>query len=333
LKIIEERSAGGTVTLYDFEPTQDRICEDVARGLTSAPRKLPPKYFYDEAGAKLFEKITTLEAYYPTRTEISILRDHAAEIAAAIGPDARLVELGSGSGDKTWIILRSLESPAAYVPIDISRTQLIELAMKVSDAFPELRVTPVCADYTAELELPPSGSDTSRTVAFFPGSTIGNFEPADAERFLKRIRRLVGRDGGLVLGVDLRKDPKVIELAYNDPEGVTAKFNLNLLNRINRECGADFEVEAFSHRALFDRKSSRIEMQLVSGRSQTVRLRPDPAEAETIEVSFGAGDYITTEYSHKYDIDSFGSMAARAGWKIREAWKDPREWFSVLLLE
>ena len=333
MKIVEERTSAGAVTLYDFEPTPDRICEDVTRGLTAYPKKLPPKYFYDEAGAKLFEDITHLEAYYPTRTEISILRAHAADIAGAIGSHARLVELGSGSGDKTWILLRSLDSPAAYIPIDISRTQLIEFALKVSEAFPELEVAPVCADYTAELELPPAAGASGRTVAFFPGSTIGNLEPADAERFLARIRRLVGADGGLVLGVDLRKDPAVIVRAYNDPEGVTAEFNLNLLRRINRECGGDFDLDAFSHRAIFDPAGSRIEMQLVSSRSQVVRLQPDPDFGGVVEVSFDSGEHITTEYSHKYDLGSFADMAARAGWEISSGWTDDRGWFSVLLLK
>lgn len=194
-------------------------------------------------------------------------------------------------------------------------------------------MAPVCGDYTGDIALPPSTAGAARTVAFFPGSTIGNLEPGEAERFLERIRKLVGPEGGLVLGVDLRKDPEIIELAYNDPEGVTAEFNLNLLKRINRECGADFDLEAFSHRAIFDGEGSRIEMQLVSDRAQTVRLQPDPDREEKIEVSFDAGEHITTEYSHKYDLETFASMAATAGWKIREAWTDPRDWFSVLLLE
>jgi dimethylhistidine N-methyltransferase len=333
VKIVEERTSDGSVTLYDFEPTPDRICEDVTRGLTADPKKLPPKYFYDEVGAKLFEDITHLEAYYPTRTETSILRAHAGEIADAMGPRARLVELGSGSGDKTWIILRSLDSPAAYIPIDISRTQLVEFSLKVSEAFPELSVAPVCADYTAELELPPSTGDVGRTVAFFPGSTIGNLEPAEAEQFLHRVRRLVGNGGGLVLGVDLKKDPGVIELAYNDPAGVTARFNLNLLSRINRECGADFDPAAFSHRAVFDQERSRIEMQLVSEFAQTVRLQPDLDSPEYVDIDFRAGEYITTEYSHKYDLADFSRMADRSGWRVRAAWTDPRQWFSVLFLE
>ncbi|MQA89705.1 MAG: L-histidine N(alpha)-methyltransferase [Gemmatimonas sp.] len=320
------------MTLYDYEPTPDRICDDVVRGLTRRPRTLPPKYFYDEKGARIFEQITELEAYYPTRTEISILRAHAAEMAERVGRNVRLVEFGSGSGDKTWLILEHLVAPAAYIPVDISRAQLVDFAIRVSEAFPNLRVEAVCADYTAEYELP-DDVPASRSVAFFPGSTIGNFEPGEAETFLGRVRRLVGPNGGLLLGVDLRKDPGVIELAYNDPQGVTAEFNLNLLRRINRECYADFDLDGFRHNAFFDDEASRIEMRLVSERRQAVRVGGGPEDGAALEVEFHQGDHITTEYSHKYDLLRFAGMADAAGWRITDTWTDEREWFAVLLLE
>ncbi|MEX2582450.1 MAG: L-histidine N(alpha)-methyltransferase [Gemmatimonadota bacterium] len=333
MKIVQAVAGTGAVTLYDFEPTPDRICDDVARGLARAPRKLPPKYFYDERGATLFEQITRIEAYYPTRTEISILEGNADEIAARIGAGVRLVEFGSGSGEKTWLILRSLESPTAYVPVDISRTQLVEFAIRVAEAFPELRVDAVCADYTAEYSLPPDSAGTRRSVALFPGSTIGNFEPGEAEAFLRRVRRLVGASGGLLLGVDLRKDPAIVERAYNDPEGVTAEFNLNLLQRINRECGADFDVTGFRHHAFFDDAAGRVEMRLVAESEQLVNIPTAGEDASAHQVHFAAGDYITTEYSHKYDRIAFADLATCAGWRISAEWSDDRDWFSVMLLE
>jgi L-histidine Nalpha-methyltransferase len=332
LKVVHQRRATAAVTLYDFEPTPDRICEDVVRGLTSRPRKLQPKYFYDERGARLFERITSLVEYYPTRTEIAILRQYGPEIAEHVGARARLVEFGSGSGDKTWILLDHLVSPAAYIPVDISRTQLVDFALRVADAYPDLHVVPICADYTGDYRLPPPEKDASRCVAFFPGSTIGNFEPPEAHRFLRRVRSLVGPEGGLLLGIDLAKDPAIIERAYNDAEGVTAEFNLNLLRRINRECGADFDLDAFRHHATFDVVQKRIEMQLVSTGDQIVHLRPDPDSDSIQELSFTTGEPIVTEYSHKYDLPRFTSTAEAAGWNVGAVWTDSDEWFALVLL-
>jgi dimethylhistidine N-methyltransferase len=333
LRIVREARGAGSVTLYDLEPTPDRLCDDVVAGLARSPKKLPPKYFYDETGARLFERITQLDSYYLTRTEISILSRHAPAIAERVGPDVRLVEFGSGSGEKTWIILRHLRSPAAYVPVDISRAQLIDFALQVAAAFPSLRVAPVCADYTTAFPLPHEVSDDGgRTVAFFPGSTIGNFEPCEAEEFLRRVRRLVGADGAFLLGLDLRKDVQVIENAYDDPEGVTARFNLNLLERINRECGTDFDLAKFRHQAVYDPVAGRIEMRLVSEVDQEVHLEGERAGSQPSHVPFSAGEHIITEYSHKYDPDEFDAVAARTGWSVIESWSDPRKWFAVMLL-
>ena len=331
MKIVREGSSASPITLYDFEPTPDRICEDVVRCLSASAKKLPPKYFYDDTGARLFERIMELEEYYPTRTEIGILQSNAVEIAERIGADARLVEFGSGSGDKTWILLRHLISPEAYVPVDISRSQLVEFAMRVNEVFPALNVTPVCADYTGSFRLPPPEKEADRSVAFFPGSTLGNFERDDARQFLRRVRTLVGEGGGMLLGIDLRKDPEIMERAYNDSEGVTAEFNLNLLRRINRECGADFDLSTFHHYAFFDPENSRIEMRLVSDRAQSVTLHDtDPTDPVTFR--FEAGEFITTEYSHKFELGSFEVMAAEAGWELEQVWMDERRWFAVVLL-
>jgi len=329
--VTPEAVALGAVTLWDLHPPPERLREDVVRGLSARPRKLPPKYFYDERGALLFEKITRLEAYYPTRTELGILERRVGEMAHAIGPGARVVEFGSGSGLKTRILLRHLEDPVVYLPVDISRAQLVRFALSVADEFPELEVFPVCADYTAEWVLPPREKPARRNVAFFPGSTIGNFERHEASAFLARVARLCGPGGALLIGVDLHKDTAVLERAYDDPEGVTARFNLNLLARINRECGTDFDLEGFRHHAFYDETRRRIEMRLVAERDLEVELPCDGSGS--LRFRFAAGDFITTEYSHKYTPEDFGGLAAAAGWSVERMWSDERGWFGVWLLE
>jgi dimethylhistidine N-methyltransferase len=324
--MVEEVATGGSVTLYDFEPTPDSLCDEVSRGLSLPAKKLAPKWFYDKRGARLFEQICETEAYYPTRTEISILQENLPEITQRIGAGCRLVEFGSGSGIKTEILLAHLEAPSAYIPVDISRTQLVHFAVSVAERFPSLQVLPVCADYTRDFGLPSAGAAGVRTVAFFPGSTIGNFEPPEAEAFLRRAAALCRPGGAMLIGVDLRKDPQVIEAAYNDPEGITAAFNLNLLERINRQCGADFDLEGFHHHAVYSREHGRIEMRLVSDRAQRVRL------GSGMVIPFRSGEHITTEYSYKYAPDGFRKLAERAGWMAEQMWTDARHWFSVWLL-
>jgi len=333
LRVVRAGGGTGSITLYDFEPTLDRLCDDVTVGLSATPKKLPSKYFYDARGARLFERITGLDSYYLTRTEVSILREHGDDIAERIGSDVRLVEFGSGSGEKTWGLLRHLRSPAAYLPVDISRSQLVQFAMSVASSFPDLQVSPVCADYTSEFELPPQEAPASRCVAFFPGSTFGNFDSEDADRFLRRVATLVGPEGGMLVGIDLRKDRGVIERAYNDPEGVTAEFNRNLLRRINRECGADFEPAEFDHQAVFEDDPGRIEMRLVSRRRQTVSVASSTGEAPRQSFGFEEGEPIITEYSHKYRPEEFERMAERSGWTVAATWMDDRQWFAVVLLE
>ena len=320
------------VHLHDLHPARDRIYDDVIAGLSSTPRTLPPKYFYDAEGARLFEQITTLEEYYPTRTELDILEQHAEGMAAASGAGVHLVEFGSGSGLKTRLLLRALRSPAAYSPVDISRTQLIRFATDVAAEFPELQVMPVCADYTQAVELPRPRVAAQRRIAFFPGSSIGNFQPLEAAAFLRRVRSLCGDSGGLLIGVDLQKEQAVLERAYNDAEGVTAAFNLNMLRRLNRDLVADFEPSKFRHQAFYDEEHQRIEMRLLCVERCTVTI-PDPDGGPLRVFVFEAGDHITTEYSYKYSRKGFEQLAEGAGWRAAQFWTDARSWFGVWLLQ
>ncbi len=321
------------ITLYDLQPAPARFLEDLRVGLAARPRTIPPKYFYDDRGAALFEEITRLDAYYLTRTEQCILNLRGDEIADAIGPRVRLVELGSGGGRKTWELLRHLQEPTSYLPVDIARAQLLEFALRVAEGFPAIEVSPVCADYTSDLRLLEPDPDVERTVAFFPGSTIGNFEPAEAKEFLQRIGRLCGRGGGLLIGADLHKDRLVLERAYDDPKGVTAAFNLNLLHRIRRECGGAVEPEAFQHRAFYDEDRRRIEMRLVCEQETRITLpAPTPDEAP-VAFDLAAGNFIRTEFSHKYTLAGFRALAESTGWRSEQVWTDERGWFSVWLLE
>jgi dimethylhistidine N-methyltransferase len=243
-----------------------------------------------------------------------------------------VVEFGSGSGIKTRILLRALRDPVAYVPVDISRGQLVEFALSVAEEHPALEVLPVCADYTGEYALPAGSRPARRTVGFFPGSTLGNFEPAEAEEFLRHVRALCGPGGAFLVGVDHWKDPAVIERAYNDPEGVTADFNRNLLARMNRECGTDFDLSAFRHHAFFDEGESRVEMRLVSARPQSVSIPAQGADGAPLVVRFAAGEHVTTEYSYKYPPGRFRELAERAGWRAEGLWTDERRWFGVWML-
>lgn len=299
----------------------DGMREEVLRGLRSVPKTLPPKLFYDAAGARLFEAICALPEYYVTRAELAILEAHAADIAELAGPGATLVEYGSGAGVKVRLLLDAFHEPAGYVPIDISAEQLREVAGEIAAAYPLIEVHPLCADYTRPLTLPRSSAG-SRRIAFFPGSTIGNFHPTEAAAFLQRIRRSVGPTGALVLGVDRRKDAGVLEEAYDDAAGVTAAFNLNLLRRLNRELDGDFALDRFVHRAVFDDAASRIEMHLVSTARQTVSV------AGTT-ISFDDGEPIWTESSYKYDLEMLDAVTTSGGFRIVQLWSDPGERFWV----
>ena len=294
---------------------------DAVAGLTATPKRLSPKYFYDNAGSALFERITELPEYYPTRREIGILNDHAKDIAALIPPGAALVEFGSGSSTKTRIVLSTAKQLAAYVPVEISAQFLEQQAAELHREYPALAVLPVAADFTKPFDLPDAAHNMPR-VGFFPGSTIGNFEPHEAAGFLRHAGRILGGGATFVVGVDLVKDTRVLNSAYNDAQGVTAKFNLNLLARMNRELGAKFDLAAFEHHAFFNRERSRIEMHLASVKRQRIKLCGEC-------IDFRAGETIHTESSYKYSIDSFRALARGAGWTPVTVWTDAEQYFSV----
>ncbi|MBV9492519.1 MAG: L-histidine N(alpha)-methyltransferase [Verrucomicrobia bacterium] len=310
---------------HDFEPSLDAVRREVLRGLSERPKRIAPKFFYDETGCRLFDEICRLDEYYLTRTEVRILQDNAAEICAVLGPGCRLVELGSGSSTKTRILLDCVPSPAAYVPVDIAREHLLRCSARLSRVYPSLSVLPVCADYTADFRLPDMPGAPRRTVAFFPGSTIGNLELPEAELLLYRLAALCGQGGGLLIGVDLKKNRRTLERAYNDARGVTAAFNLNLLTRINRTFGVSIRTESFRHHAFYNEEFGRIELHLVNMAEQTVRLNGT-------EIAFGRGESIITEHSYKYTVEEFETLAARSGWTLERLWIDADHLFSVLYL-
>ncbi|MBW3624253.1 MAG: L-histidine N(alpha)-methyltransferase [Armatimonadetes bacterium] len=306
-------------------PEIRRFRAEVIQGLSQPHKALPCKYFYDERGSQLFDRICELDEYYLTRTEIEIMRAHVGEMAERIGSGSILIEYGSGSSMKTRYLLDHLHELRAYVPIDISREHLYRSVERLEAAYPGLPIRPVCADYTSDLLLPIPKDHPSRRVVYFPGSTLGNFEPGEALRFLQRVARVCGEGGGLLIGVDLEKDESVLEPAYNDREGVTAAFNLNLLHRMNRELGADFDVEGFRHRAIYNRPEGRIEMHLQSLQKQSVRIG-------NVTIQFAEGERLCTEYSYKYTPVRFAQLADEAGFAVEQVWTDPRRWFSVQLL-
>lgn len=312
--------------LSDFSPDAAVMLEDVLRGLALPEKNIPSLYFYDQRGSELFDAITELPEYYPTRTEISILEQHGDEMARAVGPGVRLIELGSGSALKTELLLARLQAPAAYVPVEISRDHLLASAARIATDFPGLEVLPVTADFTEPFELPePRHHEVRRNVAFFPGSTIGNFPRSMAADLLRATSRAVGPGGAMLIGVDLEKDRRTLEQAYNDSAGVTARFNLNLLARLNRELGADFDPGAFSHQATWNQQECRIEMRLISAVDQSVRVAEQ-------EFTFHEGEGLVTEYSHKYTTEAFRALAEANGFLVERVWTDPGGLFSVQLL-
>jgi len=298
--------------------------DDVLHGLGSQPKQMPPKYFYDAIGAELFKQICELEEYYPTRTEISILQKNATDIATKLGEQAMLIEYGSGSLDKVRILLDALSDPVALCAIDISAEQLKAASKEVQNAYPELEVLAVEADFTQVVPLPSPETSPKAHVAFFPGSTIGNFAPENARDFLAGISETIGVDGLLLIGVDLKKDASRLVAAYDDAKGVTAAFNLNLLQRINFELGGDFDLTLFRHIARYSKVNGRIEMHLESCTDQTVRIGDHAFD-------FEAGETIHTENSYKFSSDEFQALAQSAGFDHVQSWSDPEDLFSVML--
>jgi dimethylhistidine N-methyltransferase len=313
------------IRLLDLLPQTDTLKEEVLKGLVANPKVLPCKFFYDARGSQLFDEICDVEEYYLTRTEMSIMEENADEMADRVGKHILLVEYGSGSSVKTRILLDRLAEPVGYVPIDISRQHLLEAATSIATAYPEIEVLPVCADYTQQIRLPRPTARASRVVVYFPGSTIGNFDPGQARAFLRRIAGTCSTGGGLLIGVDLQKAPSVLEAAYNDEAGVTADFNKNILRRINREVGSEFDLDLFDHDAVYNSESGRIEMYLVSRVDQKIRI-------DGRSIDFRRGERICTEHSYKYTLDGFAELAASAGLAVREVWTDPRSYFSVQYL-
>lgn len=310
------------VRFVDLSPAGDRTREAVLEGLARTPRSLPCTLFYDAEGSRLFDRICELPEYYIPRVETALLREVGPEVARLAGPGVEVVELGCGSAHKTDLLLRALVRPAAYVALDVSREPLLEATRRIAREH-ALEVWAICADYGLPFTLPPrDGPPPARRLAFFPGSTIGNFDPEQARRFLRLIARLVGPGGDLLLGADLPKDKAILDLAYDDPQGVTAAFNKNLLVRLNRELGTDFDLDAFRHLAFFDPVTSRIEMHLVSTREQVVHL-------EGRAFRFAAGERLHTENSYKYGLEPLRALAADAGFTSLAAWTDPERMFSL----
>ncbi len=315
-----------SILVEEIGPQLDDLRDEVLRGLAKPAKELPCKLFYDPRGSALFDQICTLDEYYLTRTETAIMQQNAADIAALIGERCALIEYGSGSSSKIRILLDHLREPLSYTPIDLAKDQLLASATAIAAAYPRMKVHPLCADYTQPLVPPSLAEGVARRVVFFPGSTLGNFHRHEAEEFLRRVRNLVGREGGLLVGIDLKKDPRLLHAAYNDSAGITAQFNLNILAHINRRFGSNFHLDRFAHRALYDEQLGRIERYLVSLADQVVQL-------DDTEFPFESGESILTEVSYKYDLDQFTTLAERAGFGVRRVWTDTARLFSVQYLE
>ncbi len=299
--------------------------EAIVEGLSGPQKEISPKYFYDERGSRLFDDITELPEYYLTNTELGIMRDNIAEVVDLVGKQASLIEFGSGSSLKTRILLEHLSELAAYVPVDISEEHLHASAQKIRDRFPHVDVLPVVADFTQAFALPKPMVMPVRNVVYFPGSTIGNFEYDAAMELLRVMHHEAGDGGALLIGVDLQKDTRVIEDAYNDSAGVTAEFNLNVLQHLNRDYAADFDVDEYTHSANYDEDKGRVVITLVSQADQTFRVG-------NTEFSIASGETILTEYSHKYTLEGFSAMAEATGFTVEKVWTDAKQLFSVQFL-
>lgn len=306
------------------EITQEDILTEVIEGLNKFPKQLPSKLFYDEKGSKLFDEICELDEYYPTRTELKIMEGNIEEMSSLLGEGTLLVELGSGSSIKIRLLLNNIPGLAGYIPVDISEQHLINSAETLKEEYPHLDIYPLVADYTKIFEIPEIRNQYDHKAVYFPGSTIGNFTRTEAKEFLGRIAQIAGRNGGLVIGVDLKKDIKILEAAYNDKKDVTAKFNLNILSHINNELYSKFDLNKFDHFAFFNEKYGRIEMHLISKIEQSVRLNGST-------INFEQGEHIITEYSNKYTIEEFAELAADH-FTVNKVWTDKNNLFSIQYL-
>lgn len=306
------------------EITQNDILSEVINGLSQRQKHLPSKLLYDEKGSALFNEICELEEYYPTRTEMQIMQDNIDEIGSLLGEGTLFVELGSGSSTKIRLLLKHIPGLAGYVPIDISAEHLLQSAESLREEYPDLNIYPLAADYTKDFDLPFLGQPYDHIAAYYPGSTIGNFKPDEAKNFLKRIAKIIGNNGGMIIGVDLKKDRKTLEAAYNDEKGITAEFNLNILTHVNNELDSDFDEDKFSHFAFYNEKESRIEMYLLSNEEQKVRLNGSSFHIKKDE-------NILTEYSYKYSVKEFAQLVSDI-FEVRRVWTDKNNFFSIQYL-
>lgn len=316
-------AAAETPALTEQGERRAESLREIVASLGRSAKTLSPKFFYDERGSRLFDRITELPEYYLTRTELGIMRRNVREMATLVGPQASLIEFGSGNSLKTRILLEHLDRLAAYVPVDISRDHLVAAAEALAAEFPHIEVLPVAADFTQPFTLPTPRVMPVRNIVYFPGSTLGNFMPEAAQRLLEVMHQEAAEEGALLIGIDLKKDPAILERAYNDSAGVTAEFNLNMLRRLNEEFDADFDLAQFAHRAVYNSDEGRIEMHLVS-------LRQQSASVDEATFAFDEGETIRTECSYKYTVEEFEAMAARAGFAVHTVWTDPEDLFAVL---
>ena len=314
------------VELTDLHPSRDDLLGDVLAGLSGTPKRLPSKYFYDRRGSELFEEITRQPEYYLTRVELALIEASGADIATAVGPQAHVVEYGSGSGRKTRLLLDALQDPVAYTPVEISRSALVGSVERLDREFGPVQMLPVLGDFTQAIPLPEPERAARRVLVFFPGSTLGNLTEAEAVQLLAAMRETMGPGGRALIGIDLQKSPELIEAAYNDAAGVTAAFTLNLLVRLNRELGADFALDGFRHRAVYLPEAGRIETFIDSLREQTVTLHGK-------RFAFAANEAMQVEYSHKYTDAGFAALAGRAGLAVTKGWNDAKDWFGLRLLQ
>ena len=303
------------------EIIQEEILSEVMEGLSLTPKRLPSKLFYDEKGSALFDDICKLDEYYPTRTELKIMEDNIEEMSTLLGEGTLLIELGSGSSIKIRLLLDNIPGLAGYVPVDISSGHLIQSAGVLKKLYPHIDIFPLAADYTKDFELPEINKPYDHKAVYYPGSTIGNFTPSKAKSFLERIAKICGQNGGVIIGVDLRKDKQILEAAYNDKDGVTAAFNLNILQHLNNELNSDFDPNKFQHHAFFDNKESRIEMHLISKENQKVHLNEST-------IYFEKDEAILTEYSYKYTLESFAELVSD-NFEVRKVWIDKNHLFSI----
>lgn len=303
----------------------DQLTAEVLRGLRKSPKQLSPVWFYDEFGSHLFDSICELPEYYVTRTELDIMRSHAAEMANCIGPHAALIEFGSGTSSKTRLLLDKLEEPAGYVPVDIAREHLLDAAATLARDYPALPIYPVCADFTQSFAMPRQLAQARKRVVYFPGSTLGNFEIPEARRLLGRMRQMIGGEGAVLIGIDMQKNPQTLLHAYNDAAGVTAEFNINALRHLNRELGCNFNLGAFEHCAVWVPEQGRIEMRLISMRDQLVELGGE-------QIPIARAEFVRTECCHKYTLAGFADLAASADLAVTRVWMDAEKKFSVQLL-